>query len=102
MRSPLSPMRFLLLAASLAIVSGCSATGSTQGLFPSASDLTVKPRPVADPAGLTSEAALDRYETDLFLWGEEGWLAVARLCRFHKAMGMKGLNCPAVRPPDPG
>jgi hypothetical protein len=96
MRSTLSRMRFPLIAVALATVSACNGTASTQAVFPSASDLTVKPRPVADPAGLTSEAALDRYETDLFLWGEEGWLAVGRLCRFHQTLGMK-IRCP---PPD--
>lgn len=105
MRSLLFPTRFLLIAASLAIVSGCSATGSTQAAFPSAADLMVKPRPVADPAGLTSEAALDRYETDLEVWGEDGWLQVARLCRFFDEIGMPNLDCPPppeATPPDPG
>jgi len=104
MRLPLSRTRSLLIAVSFVTVSACSATGSTQAAFPSAADLTVKPRPVADAAGLTSEAALDRYETDLELWGEEGWLQVGRLCRFFDEMGMPNLNCPApeVRPPDPG
>lgn len=103
MRFPPSRMPFLLIAASFAIVSGCSATGSTQAAFPSAADLAVKPRPVADPAGLTSEAALDASETELLLWGEEGWLAVGRLCRFYRGMGMKGLDCPAPETrPKPG
>lgn len=98
MRSPNSPMRFLLIAAAAVTVSGCQTAGPG---FPSAADLTVKPKPVADASGLTSEAALDRYETELFLWGEEGWLTVGRLCRFHKSMGMK-VECPPPERLDPG
>ena len=98
MRSLPSPMRFLLLAASFVTVSGCQTTAPA---FPSAADLRVKPKPVADASGLTSEAALDAYETDLFTWGDEGWLTVARLCRFHQRMGMK-IECPPPERLDPG
>ncbi len=104
MRSTRFLTRSLLIVAVLGTASACSATGSTQAVFPSAADLQVKPRPVASVEGLTSEAALDRYETDLEIWGEEGWLAVGRLCRFFDAMGMKGLDCPPPpqTPPRPG
>ena len=91
--------RFLLIAAVLGTASACQTAGP---VFPSAADLAVKPRPVADASGLTSEAALDRYETDLFIWGEDGWLAVGRLCRFFDEMGQPGLKCPPPERPDPG
>jgi hypothetical protein len=104
MRSPNFPMRSLLIVALLGTASACSATGSTQAVYPSAADLQVKLRPVASVEGLTSEAALDQYETDLEIWGEEGWLAVGRLCRFFDTMGMKDLDCPPPpqMPPQPG
>lgn len=98
MRSLPSPMRFLLIAVVLGTASACQTAAPA---FPSAADLQVKPKPVADVSGLTSEAALDAYESDLFTWGDEGWLAVARLCRFHQRMGMK-IECPPPERLDPG
>ena len=94
----------LLIAGSLLLASGCAGKEPPPSTFPSAADLAVEAKPRLEPAAVESEAALDRYEIDLELWGERGWSAVARLCRFHRAMGMQGLNCPApeVRPPDPG
>lgn len=93
-----------LIAGSLLLASGCAGKEPPPLTYPSAADLTYEAKPRLDPGAVDSEAALDRYEIDLELWGERGWAAVARLCRFHKAMGMPGLNCPApeVRPPDPG
>jgi hypothetical protein len=40
---------------------------------------------VLDPAALGSEAALDAHDIAIETWGERGWLAVGRLCRWAKA-----------------
>lgn len=103
MRSPTFLTLCPLIAGSALLVSGCLGKESLPTTYPSAADLAVEQKPLLDPAAVESEAALDRYEIDLELWGERGWAAVARLCRFHKATGMPGLICPPPpRPREPG
>jgi len=52
-----------------------------------------KPRPGLDI--LESRAAGRRFENAKDAWGERGWAAVARLCRFHAALGMAlPFECP--------
>lgn len=92
---PLSPMRCLLLAASLSLASGCVSKERIQPLYPPAADMTVEAKPLLDPASLTSEAALDQHDIDIETWGERGWKAVARICRWAMANGAK-VSCPAV------
>lgn len=100
MRSPTFLTLCPLIAGSALLASGCCDKASLAATFPSVADLQVEEKPLLDPAAVDSEAALDRYDIELELWGERGWDAVARLCRFHKANGMPGLICP--RPRDPG
>lgn len=102
MRSPTFLTLCPLIAGSLLLASGCA--GKESMTFPSAADLAVEPKPLLDPAAVESEAALDRYDIELELWGERGWSQVARLCRFFDEMKMPGLNCPPpqVRPREPG
>lgn len=111
-RLPRSPILALLLAGSLALVSSCASNGHQSGSFPPSADLAVEEKPKLDPAVLArcheagidpaecSDAALTAHEDRIESWGERGWDAVARLCRFHKATGMPGLTCP--RPREPG
>ena len=94
MRSTPFLMLCPLIAALPLLASGCGGKEPLTHTFPSAADLAVEPKPRLDPAAIESEAALDRYEIELELWGERGWAVVARLCRFHAAMGMPGLDCP--------
>lgn len=56
-------------------------------IFPPSADLRVEAKPVLDPSAITSEAALDAHDIALEAWGERGWQAVARLCRWAKASG---------------
>jgi hypothetical protein len=89
-----------LIAGSALLVSGCLGKERPPLTYPSAADLSVETKPRLDPAAVESEAALDRFEIDMELWGERGWASVARLCRFFDTMGMRGLDCPP--PPRPG
>lgn len=94
---------FPLIAVFGLLASGCAGREPPPLTFPSAADLAVEEKPRLDPAAIESEAALDRYEIELELWGDRGWATVARLCRFFDEMGMKGLDCPPpAAPPRPG
>lgn len=83
----------LLIAVSLSTVSGCASRERIQPLFPPASDLQVAPKPQLAPADLDSEAALDRHDIAIEAWGEDGWKAVGRICRWAVANGAPGLIC---------
>lgn len=85
----------LLLAASLLLAPGCASRERVTPIYPPSADLAVEAKPHLDPAALQSEAALDAHDIALEAWGERGWAAVARLCRFYQTMGMKGLDCAA-------
>jgi hypothetical protein len=78
-------------------VQGCGETIRTYQVYPSALDLAVEPKPVPTPEILTSEAAADAYDASLEAWGERGWAAVSRICRWANANGGK-FECPAHEP----
>lgn len=90
---PTFPMRCLLLAASLSLASGCDDKARPQPIFPPVADLKVEPKPQLDPAALGSEAALDAHDIAIEAWGEDGWKAVGRICRWAKANGAP-VDCP--------
>lgn len=94
MQTTANRMLFLAGLASLSLVSGCETRAPTLQRFPPAQDLAVEPKPLLSPEALTSEKALNDHEADVEAWGERGWAAVARLCRWSVQMGAKGLNCP--------
>ncbi|KKW93972.1 hypothetical protein YP76_04900 [Sphingobium chungbukense] len=85
--------RCLLLAASLLLASGCGSREPIQRPLPPAADLTVEPKPLLSPDALGSEAALDQHDIAVESWGERGWAAVARICRWANAHGGK-FDCP--------
>lgn len=94
-----------LVVSAVAIVAGSAVTVREHiiQVSPPAEDLAVMPKPLLDPTALQSEAAGDRYDIAIEAWGEHGWAQVARLCRFHREVGMKGLDCPPpAAPPRPG
>lgn len=91
MRLKASQILCLALTASLLLVSGCG--GRAQLLSPPLADLRVEPKPQLDPAALGSDEALTRYDIAIELWGERGWAAVARLCRWHARLGAD-VECP--------
>jgi hypothetical protein len=51
--------------------------------------LLVRPEPIPPPEAFESDAAARLYDARRDAWAREGWAAVARLCRFHQAMGMQ-------------
>lgn len=102
MRFLKSPMRALALAVSLVAVSSCASRERVSVIYPPSADLAVEAKPRLDAAALVSEAALDAHDSAVESWGERGWLAVGRLCRWSASMGAKDLDCPPPRRPDPG
>lgn len=82
------PTLALLTAAALWLAPGCATRERIRPLFPPAADLKVEAKPRLDPSALDSEAALDAHDIALEAWGEAGWAAVARICRWAKANGM--------------
>jgi hypothetical protein len=96
MRSPRSLTLALLTVAALSLVSGCETIPTpTATPLPPAADLRVEAKPRLAPEDVDSEAALDRHDIALETWGERGWAAVGRLCRWAEANGARGLDCPA-------
>jgi hypothetical protein len=78
------------------LASSCAARPQHPALpYPPAADLKVEPEPVAAPAIATSEQAYEDYNEAVAAWGKRGWAAVARLCRYSKAMGM-AVECPVA------
>lgn len=99
MRSKTCLTPALLIAVSLSLAPGCAVRGSQS--FPPSADLRGEPKPRLDPTAVDSEAALDAYEIELEAWGERGWAAVGRLCRWSVRMGAE-LPFECQPPPDPG
>ena len=93
-----SPTSALLIVAALWLAPGCATRERTRPLFPPAADLKVEPKPRLDPSALDSEAALDAHDIALETWGEAGWAALTRICRWAKANGM-AVACDATRSP---
>lgn len=97
MRSKIFLTPALLIAASLSLVSGCATKERVTPLFPPHADLRAEPKPRLRPEDLASEAALDRHDIELEAWGERGWLAIARVCRWSVENGaVLPFECPGV------
>lgn len=52
---------------------------------------------MAGPEIVTSAKAAAEYDIAVEKWGEKGWNAVARICRWAVANGKKDLYCPPPR-----
>lgn len=92
---------YLVLGGALLLASGCGDKAPVRIAYPPAADLRGEPKPLLDPAAIDSEAALDQHEIGLEAWGERGWSAVARLCRWAVDLGMPDPGCapaPGVGP----
>lgn len=72
--------------------------------FPSHADLRVEAQPQLSPADLESDAALTDYDDAVLAWGERGWAAVGRICRWAVTSGADlPFRCPPPAvPPRPG
>lgn len=62
-------------------------------VYPQSADLAVEPKPVPTHDIVTSAQAAAEYDIAVEGWGERGWRAVARLCRFFAGHGM-AVSCP--------
>lgn len=89
----------------LAMLSGCQQQPKAIVLFPPAADLRPEEKPRLQPADLGSEAALDAHDIAVETWGERGWRAVGRICRWAVANGATlPFECappPVTPPPSP-
>lgn len=75
-------------------MSACGERVRIQAAFPPAADLAVEPKPVPPVDIVTSAQAAAEYDIAVEGWGERGWRAVARICRWAKEQGAEGLTCP--------
>lgn len=83
-----------MLCASALVVSACGPKERIRPLYPPAADLKVEPKPIAGPEIVTSAQAAARYDVAIESWGERGWQAVARICRWASRNGME-VACPS-------
>lgn len=100
MRSNLRLIRTLALAALLVPVSSCASKGPGLSAYPPSADLRVEPKPELSVEAVASgsDAALALHDDAVEAWGERGWAAVARICRWAQAGGAAlPFKCP---PPD--
>lgn len=97
-----TPILALLALASLSLVSACATSGSPSLIFPPNADVKVQPKPQLSPDAVDSEAALIAHDIALETWGEEGWAAVGRICRWGVANGAPYPRgwCPAAPEPE--
>ena len=79
----------LPLVALALLCSACAGKPSIQVrlLQPPVADLRVEPKPVMPDAALTSEVAAAVYDAELEAFGDRGWAAVGRICRWVAANG---------------
>ena len=94
----------LLIAAFAVAASSCASREHVTPIFPSSADLRVEPKPQLSPADLDSDAALTAHDDAVEAWGDRGWAAVGRICRWAVSSGADlPFRCPAAAaPPRPG
>lgn len=83
----------LVLTVLLSVAPSCAVQAKIFQNYPSAVDLTAEAKPKPPVDILTSEVAADKYEIGLETWGERGWQAVGRICKWAKALGMEDAPC---------
>jgi hypothetical protein len=55
----------------------------------------VEPKPVPGPEIVTDDTANARFQIEIETWGERGWAAVARICRWAQRHGAP-VPCPSA------
>lgn len=93
MQFPRFPIALPMLCASALAVSACAEQVRIQPAFPPVADLQVEPKPVPPPEIVTSAQAAADHDIAIEGWGERGWRAVARICRWAKEQGLT-VDCP--------
>ena len=96
MRSNLRLMRSLALVACAALVSSCASKALSA--YPPSADLKVEAKPVLSVEALASDNALAEHDAAVEAWGERGWAAVGRICRWAEDTGAQ-LPFRCQRPP---
>ena len=98
MRSSPRLMRSLALAVCAVLASSCASREPRLSAYPPSADLTVEAKPVLTVEALASDNALAEHDAAVEAWGERGWAAVGRICRWSVEVGAKlPFQCP---PPD--
>jgi hypothetical protein len=97
MQSTKARLSSLLPLALGLIVQGCGAPGQIRPVFPSAIDLAAEAKPVPSLDVLTSDVAAEQYNSSVEAWGERGWSAIARICRWSARLG-NPIECPPETP----
>lgn len=80
-----------LLALSIA-VGGCSNIPARIG--PPIADLTFERKPIMPVEAITDDRAAADYSSSVESWGDRGWAAVARLCRWAERNKLPHPDCP--------
>ena len=92
MRSnPLQRARLALLLTLSIVPVGCAPTLAK--LNPPVADLAVEKKPVMPVEAITDDTVAAQYSSDVEGWGDRGWAAVARLCRWAQANKMPHPEC---------
>lgn len=98
MRSSPRLISSLALAACAALACSCASKEPRLTAYPPSADLKVEAKPALTVEALTSDNALAEHDAAVEAWGERGWAAVGRLCRWAEASGAElPFKCP---PPD--
>ena len=91
----LTTPRLAALALPLALLAACATPNSVPiAPSPPAADLTVEAKPLMPVEAITDDTAAARYNSQIEAWGERGWSAVARLCRWAAGNGLAHPACP--------
>lgn len=81
------------------LASSCASKGPPLIAYPPTADLKVEPKPLLAVEALESDNALSDHDAAVEAWGERGWAAVARICRWSVESGaVLSFECPAPAP----
>lgn len=86
------PARLALLLALSIASAGCISTPARPG--PPVADLTVEQKQVMPIEAITDDRAAADYSSYIEAWGDRGWAAVARLCRWAERNKLPHPDCP--------
>ena len=93
-------MRSLALAVCAVLASSCASREPRLSAYPPTADLLVEAKPDLTVETLASDNALAEHDATVEAWGERGWAAVGRICRWAVGSGAElPFRCPKP-PPD--
>jgi hypothetical protein len=65
----------------------CASREPRLNAYPPSADLRVEPKPELAVEALASDNALAEHDAAVEAWGERGWAAVNRICRWAETSG---------------